>query len=477
MEKAASYNYSNVKLMVATPCYGGLMYESYVKSLISLTETCREKNIKFTLFTLTNESLISRGRNTCVAAFLASDCTHLLFIDADITFSPDSVLRLIACEKELCGCCYPKKTLDLKKAISVVNTEQISSDDELMAKSLHYVVNFKPINVSTNEHGQKVTQVNIEDGFAEVSELGTGFMMIHRSVFDKMRQAFPDDTYVNDLDLMKEDEFKDKFWLFFDTIRHPESRRYLSEDYAFCYKWTTGCNGQIWMDLLSPLNHTGTFTFKGNVGMSLMKKPKEVKPQEIKMGDQTYSVNWTQRVAEFLGKHYQSVPSGRVLEVGCYEGMTTNLLHQAFPNSEIFSVDFWQSYDENISGFPWHFDGEKTEERFRDNTKNLPKSLHRVLKGDSHRVLPALTEDPELLGTFSFAYIDGDHTGEGVYQDAVSAWKLLATDGIVLFDDYGLKPEAGDVPMPGIDKFISELAEGSYDIVHKEYQLALRKLH
>lgn len=477
MEKANSYDYSNVKLMVATPCYGGLMYESYVKSIISLTEVCRERNIKFTLFTLTNESLISRGRNTCVAAFLASDCTHLLFIDADITFSPDSVLRLIACEKELCGCCYPKKTLDLKKAISVVNTEHISSDEELMAKSLHYVVNFKPINVSTNEHGQKVTQVNIEDGFAEVSELGTGFMMIRRSVFDKMRQAFPDDTYVNDLDLMKEDEFKDKFWLFFDTIRHPESRRYLSEDYAFCYKWTSGCNGQIWMDLLSPLNHTGTFTFKGNVGMSLMKKPKDPKPQEIKMGDQTYSVNWTQRVAEFLNKFYQSVPSGRVLEVGCYEGMTTNLLHQAFPNSEIFSIDFWQSYDENISGFPWHFDGEKTEQRFRDNTKNIPKTLHRVLKGDSHKVLPALTEDPELLNSFSFAYIDGDHTGEGVYQDAVSTWKLLATNGIVLFDDYGLKPEAGDVPMPGIDKFISELAKGSYDVIQKEYQLALRKLH
>jgi hypothetical protein len=63
-----------------------------------------------------------------------------------------------------------------------------------------------------------------------------------------------------------------------------------------------------------------------------------------------------------------------------------------------------------------------------------------------------------------------------VYQDAVSTWKLMAKGGIVLFDDYGLKPEAGDVPMPGIDKFISELPQGSYEIVQKEYQLAVRKL-
>jgi predicted O-methyltransferase YrrM len=476
MEKANAYNYTGIKLMVATPCYGGLMYESYVKSVISLTEVCRERGIGFMLFTLTNESLISRGRNTCVAAFLASDCTHLLFIDADITFSPDSVLRLLACEKEVCGCCYPKKTLDLKKAIQVVNTEEISTDDELMAKSLHYVVNFKPIDVSTNEFGQKVTRVNIEDGFAEVSELGTGFMMIRRDAFAKMQKAFPDDTYVNDLDLFKEDSYKQHFWLFFDTIRHPESRRYLSEDYAFCYKWTSGCNGQIWMDLMSPLNHTGTFTFKGNVGLSLMKNLKKQAPQEVKIDGQTYSANWSQRVAEFLSKHGSTIPAGRMLEVGCYEGMTTNLMHKMFPSNEIFSVDFWQSYNENISGYPWHFDGDKTEQRFIDNTKAIPKSLHRVLKGDSHKILPALIEDPELNNSFGFIYVDGDHTANGVYQDAVHSWKLLAKNGILLFDDYGLKPEAGDVPMPGIDKFISELSQESYSLVQKDYQLAIRKL-
>jgi predicted O-methyltransferase YrrM len=230
------------------------------------------------------------------------------------------------------------------------------------------------------------------------------------------------------------------------------------------------------MDLMSPLNHTGTFTFKGNVGLSLMKNLKKQTPQEVKIDGQTYSVNWSQRVAEFLSKHGSSIPAGRMLEVGCYEGMTTNLMHKMFPSNEIFSVDFWQSYDENISGYPWHFDGEKTEQRFADNTKHIPKSLHRVLKGDSHKILPALTEDPELNNSFGFIYVDGDHTANGVYEDAVHSWKLLAKNGILLFDDYGLKPEAGDVPMPGIDKFISELSQESYSLVQKDYQLAIRKL-
>lgn len=476
MEKANAYDFSQVKLMVATPCYGGLMYESYVKSILTLTDVCRNRGIAFTLFTLTNESLISRGRNTCVAAFLDSECTHMMFIDADITFSADSVLRLIASEKEVCGGCYPKKTLDLKRAIQVLETEQISTEDELMAKSLHYVVNFKPLEVSVNEKGQKVTTVNVDNGFAEVSELGTGFMLIRREVFAKMQTAFPDDTYVNDLDLMSEDRFKDKFWLFFDTIRHPESRRYMSEDYAFCYKWTTACQGQIWMDLMSPLNHTGTFTFRGNVGMYLVKKPKGKEGDEIHMGDQTYSVNWTHRVAQFLSTHQTTIPDGRVMEVGCYEGMTTNLLHQVFPNSEIFSVDSWETYDENISGYKWHFDGEKTEKRFADNTKHLPKDKTKVLKGNSHLILPALSEDPELKGSFAFIYIDADHTAEGVHQDAVNAWGLLTKNGVILFDDYGLQVEAGDVPAPGIDRFMKGLDEKDYEVVLNGYQLALRKL-
>ena len=69
------------------PCYGGMLTESTFMSYIKWANTARQLGIDWTVETMTNESLISRARNTLTAKFLANkDSTHLMFIDADIGF-------------------------------------------------------------------------------------------------------------------------------------------------------------------------------------------------------------------------------------------------------------------------------------------------------------------------------------------------------------------------------------------------------
>ena len=87
-------------IMVATPCYGGLLSEGYLHGILSLTQEAAKHQFKVHLNTMGNESLITRARNTLVSQFLDlcekrkkdSEFTHLLFIDADIGFKGELLL-------------------------------------------------------------------------------------------------------------------------------------------------------------------------------------------------------------------------------------------------------------------------------------------------------------------------------------------------------------------------------------------------
>ena len=64
-------------IFIATPCYGGQIGEPYFRSMMRLAILCNKYDIQFTVSTLANESLITRGRNTLVSFFMAVSYTHL----------------------------------------------------------------------------------------------------------------------------------------------------------------------------------------------------------------------------------------------------------------------------------------------------------------------------------------------------------------------------------------------------------------
>lgn len=249
-------DFSDANIFIATPCYGGQVSEAYMRGILDVSMLMQHHSIPFFVFTIGNESLITRARNSTVAHFLGNpEFTHLLFIDADIEFTPLEFFSLLAARKEVAGGCYPGKSINWDKVYEHVGKGCLKS--EIEAQSLNYMVNYHMVET---EQGQAL---NIDNNFVEVNNLATGFLMIQRSVFEKLKAERPQDKYVNDISGYNCPETKDNFYLFFDTMC-DENGRYLSEDYAFCTKWRQ-LGGQIWMDMFSKLTHTGFYKFKGNV--------------------------------------------------------------------------------------------------------------------------------------------------------------------------------------------------------------------
>ena len=150
----------------------------------------------------------------------------------------------------------------------------------------------------------------------------------------------------------------------------------------------------------------------------------------------------------------------RVLEIGCYEGLsTTYIIEQcsAFGSLEVHCVDTWTGAvdlpPETMAG---------VEDRFDENIRlaigraAAPVSLQKI-KRRSALALAAHIASGE--ARFDLIYIDGSHTAADVLIDAVLAFQLLRVGGVMIFDDYlwSMEPASSvdplNMPKPAIDAF------------------------
>jgi glycosyltransferase involved in cell wall biosynthesis len=240
------------KVFLSTPCYGGLCLEQYATSILKLQVLLAQKNIQFYIDTTENESLVHRARNVSVGRFMQkSDADYFMFVDADIEFDPDAVVRLIESGHDISVACYPKKCVFWDQAKNAVE----AGDDRNMAMlSASLVVNF-------GAQSRK-----IENGFIEILDGPTGFMLIKREVFEKMEKHFPELLCKND----HQNRDFDEYYAVFDCMIDPESKRYLSEDYAFCRRWQQ-MGGKIYADVQTVLGHVGNLPFTGCIKHRLVK--------------------------------------------------------------------------------------------------------------------------------------------------------------------------------------------------------------
>jgi len=239
-----------IKLFLSTPCYGGMCLEKYMSSIIKLQLRLVQEipQIQLVLDTTENESLVHRARNVAVGRFMQkTDADYFMFIDADIDFDPESVIRLIKSGYDISVSIYPKKVVMWEQAKAAVKLGD-KRDMAMLSSSLVFNIGAANRPVS-------------ENGFVEVLDGPTGFMLISRKALEKMHEHYKDDLYcVND----HQNKDFDDYCAIFDCMIDPTTKRYLSEDYAFCRRWQQ-IGGKIYADVHTTLGHVGNLPFSGSL--------------------------------------------------------------------------------------------------------------------------------------------------------------------------------------------------------------------
>ena len=247
-----------MNIFFATPCYGGAVTDQYFLSMFRLSQVLIQHGIRFRITTLRNESLVTRARNILTAMFLEdTSCTHLMFIDADIEFDPDGVIRMLAMDKDIIAAAYPKKTVNWDQ----VKQAALQGKENISTYGADYAINLKV------QPGTR--RVRTHMGAVEVLDASTGFFIVKREVVERMVREHPELHYKNDSSI--DPKFNPHCYALWDTEIDPVDRRYLSEDYAFCRRWQR-MGGEIWVDPNTKLNHVGSFTFEGHLNNILQRE-------------------------------------------------------------------------------------------------------------------------------------------------------------------------------------------------------------
>lgn len=247
------------KLFIATPMYGGSCHGMYTKSSNDLAMACAKYGIGIQFYYLFNESLITRARNYCVDEFLRSDATHLMFIDSDIGFSFKDVFTLMHLSNSdtdygIITGAYPKKTIAWEKVKTAVEMGYADKSPFMLENFIgDYVFNVV----------EGVTEFRIDEP-VRIREGGTGFMMIHRKVFEKYAAAYPELRYIPDHARTEHFDGSREITAFFDCVIDPVSKRYLSEDYMFS-QYASKIGIDLWLCPWMELKHVGSYTFGGSL--------------------------------------------------------------------------------------------------------------------------------------------------------------------------------------------------------------------
>jgi hypothetical protein len=252
-----------ISLFLGLPCYACMLNNTFFASLVALQALCAQAGIQVYMDFVGNESLIPRARNILIQRFLQTDgYTHFLFIDSDIGFNPDSVLRLLRFNKHINSAVYAKKSINwglVKEKIAEGSPEDI-----------------RQMGIDFNLNIQS-TEAPV-DGFVRVLDVATGFLLMTREVLEKMKWYFSGNVEGVPTLMCKNDiqgQNVDTYCALFDCLIDPTPpHRYLSEDYAFCRRYQqmiadprSGCDPTdgIWCSIAEPLAHVGSNVFSGNI--------------------------------------------------------------------------------------------------------------------------------------------------------------------------------------------------------------------
>jgi len=239
------------KIMVCTPCHSDVSMH-YTQAVLKFQLECMKRNIMVS-FSLLKSSLVTQGRNLCVAEFLnhKDNYDYLLFIDSDISFKPETIFKMIDADKDIIACPYPMKMFETDKMWKKIKeTDMVKSEKDLLSSGYMY-----PIKIGKNE-------LIVDKGVMEVTHAPTGCMLIKRNVIDKLIAKHPELEIYQPTVINGKETKKENFYNLFDTLHDLETKRYFGEDFGFCQRWTD-IGGKVYVYVMDHISHIGDHEYCG----------------------------------------------------------------------------------------------------------------------------------------------------------------------------------------------------------------------
>ena len=233
----------NLHLVIGTPMYGGMCTSEYTQSLLNLSESAQKSDVKLTTIFLGNESLIQRGRNTIAHHFMElPDATHLLFIDADMKFRTEDVVRMIKADKSFIVGPVALKGYNWDE----IRQAAVNGEEDINRTGGIFNINKLPGIDMVDEN----TPFEIEHG-------GNAFMMLRRDVFETLKPHTP--IYTNGGRSLPDGV---EIYDYFRVEINKDTNHLLSEDYFLCHSYRQ-LGGKVWCAPWVETGHFGSHLFNG----------------------------------------------------------------------------------------------------------------------------------------------------------------------------------------------------------------------
>ncbi len=236
------------RIFVATPVHSDVSIH-YFKSCLEFQKECFVRKIPV-MFQVMKSSLVTQGRQLCVSGFMESNCTHMLFIDSDISFNYKIIEKMINYDKDICLVPYPIKGLDFDKIKKRIK-EGCDIDPRVLG----------------NQYTMSVpdpSNVKVENGFIEVERGPAGCMLIKRSVIEALIKEYPEFT-INQHTLIDGKLVTRKhMYNFFDTYWNKDDKTYTGEDFYFC-KLCKHAGIKMYALVDEYISHHGEFSYTGRL--------------------------------------------------------------------------------------------------------------------------------------------------------------------------------------------------------------------
>jgi len=230
---------NKLKLIIATPFYSMSGYSPYIVSMFRSLSYCHKQDIWPEYWDLSGDSYVDRARNSICAKFLESDATDLLFVDSDMAWQEDAIIKILQSPWEITGAAYPVKN-DWEEYGVVINTNE-----------------------------DKTPSVDQNTGLISAEWIPAGFMRIKKEALERFANAYSSDYYYDPSACP--DNPGRRYINFFRCIVEKEHR--YGEDVEFCRRWKA-IGGKLWVEPRITFKHCGMTAWTGNYHEFLLRQPR-----------------------------------------------------------------------------------------------------------------------------------------------------------------------------------------------------------